>query len=160
MAVVTDNVPTPIIKFYSTKDTYGYFSNFSRHPFELDGEVWKTSEHYYQAHKFTPMGQPLSEWSIAIRDAATPMEAAKMGRDRNHPPVDGWDQIKEDVMRRALKAKFDAHESIREGLIKTGTSVLVESTVNDSYWADGGDGTGLNRLGVLLMELRDYYTNK
>ncbi len=27
-------------------------------------------------------------------------------------------------------------------------------TTNDSYWADGGDGSGKNMLGKLLMELR------
>jgi len=32
---------------------------------------------------------------------------------------------------------------------------LIEHTKNDSYWADGGDGSGKNRLGQLLMELRN-----
>jgi predicted NAD-dependent protein-ADP-ribosyltransferase YbiA (DUF1768 family) len=36
----------------------------------------------------------------------------------------------------------------------TGNAELVEHTTNDHYWADGGDGTGRNMLGVLLMELR------
>lgn len=31
----------------------------------------------------------------------------------------------------------------------------MEHTFNDSYWGDGGDGTGKNRLGVLLMDIRD-----
>lgn len=147
----------PIIKFYETKGPYGYLSNFSRHPFEANGNVWKTSEHYFQAYKFTPMGQALTPWSIEIRDSNTPKEAAKMGRDRTHRILDNWDQIKEDVMRRALRAKFDAHEDIRNNLIKTYPCVLVENTERDAYWADGGDGKGLNRLGVLLMELRDHY---
>ncbi|RYG63679.1 Swarming motility protein ybiA, partial [bacterium] len=33
------------INFYSTKDKFGEFSNFSAHPFELDGAQWPTSEH-------------------------------------------------------------------------------------------------------------------
>jgi predicted NAD-dependent protein-ADP-ribosyltransferase YbiA (DUF1768 family) len=32
--------------------------------------------------------------------------------------------------------------------------VLVEHTARDSYWGDGGDGSGRNRLGHLLMQLR------
>ena len=32
---------------------------------------------------------------------------------------------------------------------------LVEHTRNDSYWGDGGDGTGKNMLGQVLMSLRD-----
>lgn len=38
--------------------------------------------------------------------------------------------------------------------ISTGDAELIEHTKNDSYWGDGGDGTGKNRLGQLLMELR------
>ncbi len=40
------------IKFYSTKNEYGEFSNFAAFPFKLDGQEWKTSEHYFQAQKF------------------------------------------------------------------------------------------------------------
>ena len=38
---------------------------------------------------------------------------------------------------------------------ETGTRELVEHTANDSYWGDGGDGTGQNKLGKLLMQVRD-----
>jgi predicted NAD-dependent protein-ADP-ribosyltransferase YbiA (DUF1768 family) len=31
---------------------------------------------------------------------------------------------------------------------------LVEHTKKDKYWADGGDGSGKNRLGELLMKVR------
>ena len=40
-------------------------------------------------------------------------------------------------------------------LLATGETLLVEHTANDNYWADGGDGSGKNRLGQLLMRLRD-----
>jgi ribA/ribD-fused uncharacterized protein len=39
------------INFYSARDEYGCFSNFSRHPIFLDGKRWPTSEHYFQAQK-------------------------------------------------------------------------------------------------------------
>jgi predicted NAD-dependent protein-ADP-ribosyltransferase YbiA (DUF1768 family) len=35
----------------------------------------------------------------------------------------------------------------------TADAELTEHTTNDSYWADG-DGSGRNRLGELLMEVR------
>ncbi|USN89295.1 NADAR family protein [Serratia fonticola] len=41
-------------------------------------------------------------------------------------------------------------------LLSTGNSQLIEHTKNDNYWADGGDGTGRNMLGIILMETRDY----
>lgn len=31
----------------------------------------------------------------------------------------------------------------------------MEHTANDSYWGDGGDGSGKNMLGRILMEIRD-----
>jgi hypothetical protein len=42
----------------------------------------------------------------------------------------------------------------REILLNTGEATLVEHTRNDSYWADGGDGSGRNILGKLLMQVR------
>jgi len=42
---------SPIL-FYATDKPYGEFSNFSRHPIDVDGVVWPTSEHYFQAQKF------------------------------------------------------------------------------------------------------------
>ena len=55
----------------------------------------------------------------------------------------------------ALRAKFTQHDRLRRLLVDTGHAELVEHTRNDHYWGDGGDGSGRNRLGVLLMRLRD-----
>jgi ribA/ribD-fused uncharacterized protein len=54
----------------------------------------------------------------------------------------------------ALRAKFSQHEGVRQILLETGERRIVEHTPRDSYWADGGDGRGKNRLGELLMRLR------
>ena len=41
-------------------------------------------------------------------------------------------------------------------LIATGQAKLVEHTHKDSYWADGGGkGKGKNKLGLLLMQVRN-----
>jgi hypothetical protein len=64
------------IYFYGTREKYGCFSNFSAHGFELDSVYWPTSEHYFQAQKFT--GTPHAD---QIREAKTPKDAARMGRD-------------------------------------------------------------------------------
>lgn len=41
-----------VIQFYRTSADFGYFSNFAAYPIELDGQLWPTSEHYFQAQKF------------------------------------------------------------------------------------------------------------
>ena len=137
------------IKFYRVGDTYGAFSNFSPHPFSAKGKTWRTVEHYFQAQKFA--GTPHEE---EIRGIASPMVAARMGRSRQRPLRSDWEQVKDVVMREALAAKFEQHADLRELLLGTGERRLVEHTENDRYWADGGDGSGQNRLGELLMELR------
>lgn len=59
----------------------------------------------------------------------------------------------------ALKAKFTQHEDLRKLLLKTEDKILIEHTENDSYWGDGGDGSGKNKLGKLLMKLRENLKN-
>ena len=59
----------------------------------------------------------------------------------------------------ALRAKFDQYPELKQLLLSTAGNGLVEHTENDNYWGDAGDGSGLNRLGDLLVELREYYLN-
>ena len=58
-------------------------------------------------------------------------------------------------MYRAVMAKFTQHAKLRELLLGTGDAEIIEHTRNDSYWADGGDGTGRNQLGKILMQVRE-----
>lgn len=143
-------MPLQELKFYRTGDEFGEFSNFAAYPIELDSVVWPTAEHYFQAQKFID-----SEHANAIRAQASPMQAAKMGRDRSKPIRADWDTVKDDLMLRALRAKFNQHPQLAALLVSTGDAILIEHTENDRYWADGGDGTGLNRLGILLMQVRE-----
>jgi ribA/ribD-fused uncharacterized protein len=139
-----------VIHFYSTRDEFGCFSNFSRHPVRLKGKRWQTSEHYFQAQKFAG-----TEHEEAVRRAESPAVAARLGRSRKLPLRRDWEAVKDAVMRVAVLAKFTQHEDLRAILLGTGDAVLVEHTENDSYWADGGDGSGRNRLGEILMSVRE-----
>ena len=138
-----------IIHFYSTGDEYGCFSNFAAYPIELSGNRWPTSEHYFQAQKFEE-----SERREEIRNALSPMQAARMGRDRKKTLRPDWESVKVAVMTDAVRAKFTQHEELRQVLLGTGDAELVEHTANDNYWGDGGDGSGKNMLGQILMQVR------
>ena len=142
------------IYFYSVNEDYGAFSNFSAHGFELDGKYWKTSEHYFQAQKFAG-----TKHEDEIRQAVTPKKAADMGRRRDIPLRQDWEKVKDDVMRRAVLKKFQAHGDIRQMLLDTGDEELVEKTTGDYYWGCGTDGTGKNMLGKILMEVRTTLRN-
>jgi hypothetical protein len=137
------------LRFYRVQDAFGCFSNFSPHPITLDGKEWPTTEHYFQAMKFA--GTPHEE---EIRLAKSPSEAAKMGRDRSRPLRSDWEHVKDDIMRKAVLAKFTQHPGLAQVLKWTKGLTLVEHAVSDRYWGDGGDGTGANMLGIILMETR------
>lgn len=136
--------------FYKVTDEYGCFSNFSPHGFYLEGQFWKTSEHYFQAQKYVG-----TKYEKQIRLALSPMEAAKLGRDRSKPLREDWEDIKDDVMRNAVLKKFSTHKDIQKVLLSTGESMIIEKTSNDYYWGCGKDGSGKNMLGTILMEVRE-----
>lgn len=46
-------------------------------------------------------------------------------------------------------------QSLKKLLLDTGNAKLIEHTVNDAVWGDGGNGKGTNLLGKALMEARD-----
>ena len=139
-----------VINFYSVSAEYGCFSNFSPHPITLKGKTWPTSEHYFQAQKFA--GTPDED---EVRMARTPMIAARMGRSRERPLRPDWETVKDAIMHEAVLAKFTQHADLCKTLLETGDATIVEHTPNDAYWGDGGDGRGLNRLGEILMQVRE-----
>lgn len=137
------------IRFYKVGNEFGNFSNFASFPIFIDGEVWPTVEHYFQANKFE---------DLAIRNKIkiidSPMKAAKEGRNTKNILRADWLEIKDNIMFQGLLSKFLQHHNLKEELLNTGNAQLVEHTKNDSYWGDGGDGNGLNKLGFLLMRVR------
>ena len=141
--------PGSAIRFYSVTGEYGELSNFARYPITLKGKRWPTSEHYFQAQKFVD-----SRDQEEIRGANTPMLAARWGRDRKRKLRRDWERVKLAVMREAVEAKFRQHEDLRALLLGTCDATLIEHTENDDFWGDGGDGSGRNELGRILMAVR------
>jgi len=144
-----DELVNGMIRFYHSDQPWGELSNFSRHAVFLHGRVWPTVEHFYQAQKFSG-----TQHEETIRRSSTPMlaklraNALREDQDRRD-----WSDVKESVMLEGLRAKFAQHPDLRERLLTSGERELVEHTENDHYWGDG-DGTGANRLGHLLMQVR------
>jgi ribA/ribD-fused uncharacterized protein len=139
-----------VINFYNLREPYGEFSNFYRRRLHLKGKMWPSSEHYFQAQKYAG-----TKHEEEVRMAKTPSLAAELGRSRKLPLRRDWESVKDDVMREAVLAKFSQHDDLRELLLGTGDAKLIEHTVNDAYWGDGGDGSGKNMLGIILMEVRE-----
>ena len=138
------------IYFYTKNDPFFEFSNFAPYGIEIDGVWWDTIEHYFQAQKFDSM-----EYRERIRRARTPKDAAALGRSREVPIRSDWEAAKVEIMRAAILRKFRTHESPRQLLLSTKDEEIVENSPGDFFWGAGSDGTGLNKLGSILMEIRD-----
>ena len=137
------------VKFSGVSDKNGYFSNFASFPVTIDGKTWPTVEHYVQARQFK--NGEYDEEILKYRSASI---VVRMSREREGARRADWDKVKDKVMRKAVKAKFSQHENLRERLLATGDQPIVQNTPNNDYWGDGGDGSGQNRMGKILMEIR------
>jgi N-glycosidase YbiA len=139
-----------VVQFYSTRGALGCFSNFAAYPFALEGKTWLTSEHYFQSKKFSD-----DAYAELIRQQPTPTLAAKLGRSRKVPLRLDWENTKDGIMLDGVIAKFSQNPEIADVLLGTHDAEIVEHTKNDSYWGDGGDGSGKNMLGKILMDVRE-----
>jgi ribA/ribD-fused uncharacterized protein len=66
-----------------------------------------------------------------------------------------WETIKDSIMREAVLAKFTQHADLRAILLGTGDAILVENSPTDDYWGCGAHGGGRNKLGKILMSVRE-----
>jgi len=154
----------PWLEVWQSKNVYfrkedkrhWFMSNFAKKFDFADpstGEWWMTSEHYYQAHK-----TPIETERSMVQNTSSPAEARTAGRMINS--YDDWQDRKIDVMRRALKLKFNPGSEAAELLVATGWDYLVEyAPWGDVFWGVDKNHMGKNWLGRLLMERRDELVN-
>lgn len=129
-----------------------FLSNFHGGSVTIDGYVFKTAEHAYQAAKATNTVDFLT-----VCNCATPGIAKRAGRKIKVDP--SWEQIKVGVMRKVLVAKF-SNDVLARKLVATYPQYLEEgNTWGDVFWGVCG-GKGQNMLGKLLMEVRDELISK
>jgi ribA/ribD-fused uncharacterized protein len=138
------------IWFYDEGNKYTYFlGNFYPCSMHMWDMKFSCSEAAFQAAKFAHRPE------IAVRFTHLDGEGAwKLARKLSYIQRPDWYQVRESVMLEVIRAKFKQNRELAELLQSTGDSYLVEHTSRDAFWADGGDGTGKNRLGYLLMQLR------
>ena len=141
-------------------------SNFEdKHPIKLDnGKIALTAEHYFQAYKHKDNPSLFDEILQARTKTGkvSPCLAKRLGRGSSKTGVGRldensikkWNQIRLDVMYKITMAKFLQHSDLKEILLNTGDSHLIENAPWDSYWGIGKDGNGKNMLGKTLMKVR------
>ena len=136
-------------------------SNFYECDIKVFGTTMKSAEHAYQYSKAIRRGDP--EQAKKIMDARSASEAKYQARFLKHSAT--WKSEKEEVMREVLAAKAQRPD-FKAALLQTSGKKLVEAVRNETYWGSGLDSQdtlhtrpecwmGKNRLGELLMQLRD-----
>lgn len=153
---------TAIVYFDDTP--FDFLSNFHPSPFKwtstlghIPGETTvATGEHAFQAEKATRRSD-----YVKIITASSPGLAKRLGRQVN-PLRDEWDDIKFQIMRDVIRAKFSLGSEMARQLLETGDVALEEGNHwHDNVWGNcicGGNrcrGRGQNLLGVALMGQRN-----
>lgn len=135
---------------------YIYFSPYTAHAIEIDGVVYPTVEHAYQCQRYTDPAI-IEE----IRSAHSPVKAWEISCKYKHLQIPEFknEEYKVEVMKRMMKLKCDQHEEVRKALLDSGDLKIVKHIVTypsgDGFWDDGVDGKGLNKIGIMWMEIRE-----
>ena len=130
----------------SFKGEHDWLSNFYNCPVHFEGLNFSNTEAAFQAAKTLNMEE--REKFVGL----SPLIAKRKGR-RVELRSD-WEAVKIEVMREVLRCKFSQNPELKQKLLDTGDSELIESNNwNDRIWGVCR-GKGQNHLGRLLMELR------
>ena len=110
------------------------------------GEVYQCAEAAFQAMKCVDPNERLAFCSMDGKTAKRFGRQVKLRSD--------WDQIKDNVMLEVLKAKFLQNPELLKKLKRTTGIIKEDNTWGDTYWGVC-NGKGANKLGELLMIIRD-----
>ena len=158
MALLADAVEGKIY-FNSRTPYFDIFSNFYDEPLKIEGEIWKTGEHFYQAAKFAKNGlQEDANIYHLIVEAETPGTAKRLAdeyfseenKGRSHQALRTFQ-----AMATMLNVKFAPGTLARKRLMQTGDLELVHLSGSDFFWGQNRKGDGKNLLGKALMQMRN-----
>ena len=99
--------------------------------------------------KFTGMKTKFQD----VLEAPTPLRAKQLGKRKSN--IVNWDELKFDVMLWVIQLKVSQNPEVLDVLVSTGDRNLVEDAPRDYVWGCGRSGTGTNKLGRILMTVRE-----
>ena len=150
-----------VISFRKNNESHGIFSNMFPTPMELYGVGIRTSEHLYQALKFSKY----PNIQKTIINERSPMSAKFKSRSFQSRVRADWMKVNVNVMKFCLQLKLIQNDVFYEELAKTGKMDIVEHSSKDVFWGaklleNSKDSrvkifVGKNMLGRLLIQLRD-----
>lgn len=144
-------------------DKYGYLNNWYYSNFIIDGIKFNSVEQYMAYMKATVFGDTIIAERVLQTIIFSDMrELSRMvkGYDENT-----WNNIKYNIAKKGIYAKFSQNPELRKRLIGTGESLLAACSIHDTTWGIGMSQLNKNRynpsywkgenlLGKALMEVR------
>lgn len=149
------------------KSFYGYkepFSNFYPVAFKHRGVLMGCGEQDFQLEKTLYAGDATQVKNLTARPLKD-KESLDYGQKVVLDNPAGWDKVKTAAMISCMLSKY-SDPKVKEALMATGHDKLVEASPYDSYWGAGtkdvgsGEFKGQNRLGRVLMLVRDSYSSE
>jgi ribA/ribD-fused uncharacterized protein len=149
--------------FWKAVPKRGYLSQWWRSPFTVDGIEYRTAEHWMMAEKARLFGD--DEARSAILATEEPDHVKKLGQTVRDFDDATWVAHRYEIVVAGNLAKFSSNADLREYLLSTGRSILVEASPYDRIWGIGladddprahrpASWRGLNLLGFALMDVR------
>src|SRR4051794_40507217 len=142
----------------------GPFSQWHPSVFVIDGRSYTHAEQYMMEQKALLFGDEAT--AEMIRLAATPREQKALGREVKPFDKDRWDAAARPIVFKGNWAKFTQNPDLKERLLATAGTTLVEASPKDRVWgiglaendrraSDRSKWLGLNWLGQVLTQVRD-----
>jgi ribA/ribD-fused uncharacterized protein len=157
--------------FVDDKEKFTFFytssSPFSQwHPseFDVDGITFNCCEQFMMYHKAILFGD--KEYADEIMKSDDPREQKSLGRKVRNFDDKKWKAKCRDIVKRGNYAKFTQNAHLKDSLLATAGTTLVEASPRDTIWGIGLGAKnpkalnrktwrGTNWLGQALTEVRD-----
>lgn len=128
-------------------DAYAFLSNFYHSPVKYRNLIYLNAEAAFQAQKES------CEKDKEQYTRMNPAQAKLVGRNCNLR--EDWEEIKEQTMYEIVSAKFTQNKNLAKLLLDTGDAYLEEGNWwHDTTWGVC-NGVGENKLGKILMRVRE-----
>ena len=113
----------------------GYFSQWARSKFTIDGVEYNTAEQYMMCQKALLFGD--DEAYQKILKSHDPSIQKATGRKVKNFDADKWNAVSRSVVYRANLAKFTSTAYLKQFLLDTGDKEIVEPSPTDRIWGIG-----------------------
>lgn len=131
---------------------YYFLSNFYPCKVEWQGIVYENNESAFQSAKCINLEQRKNFIGL---DPSTAKRKGRRVKLRND-----WEEIKDQVMYEIVLNKFLQNEDLKDKLLRTGEEELIEGNIWHDYYWGVCNGRGKNKLGKILMQVREELRNK